>query len=80
MGILLVEDAPRLRDTPVLVLTALDDTDEKVRGLGIGADDYLTKSFSENHNSNRTRNLPNRSTPLTNDPPGSHRKRRHLRP
>lgn len=32
--------------TPVLLLTALDGVDEKVRGLGIGADDYLTKPFA----------------------------------
>lgn len=31
--------------TPVLLLTALDEIDEKVRGLGAGADDYLTKPF-----------------------------------
>ncbi len=32
-------------DTPVLMLTALGDTDAKVRGLDSGADDYLTKPF-----------------------------------
>lgn len=29
--------------TPILMLTAKDDVDEKVRGLELGADDYLTK-------------------------------------
>lgn len=33
-------------DTPVLLLTALDGVEEKVRGLGDGADDYLTKPFA----------------------------------
>lgn len=33
-------------DTPVLVLTALDGIEEKVRGLTDGADDYLTKPFA----------------------------------
>ena len=33
-------------DTPVLLLTALDGVEEKVRGLGVGADDYLTKPFA----------------------------------
>lgn len=33
-------------DTPVLLLTALDGVEEKVRGLGQGADDYLTKPFA----------------------------------
>jgi len=32
--------------TPVLLLTALDATDEKVRGLAEGADDYLAKPFA----------------------------------
>ncbi len=32
--------------TPVLLLTALDGVEEKVRGLGQGADDYLTKPFA----------------------------------
>jgi len=31
--------------TPVLLLTALSQTDEKVAGLEAGADDYLTKPF-----------------------------------
>jgi two-component system OmpR family response regulator len=31
--------------TPILMLTAKDDVDEKVRGLALGADDYLTKPF-----------------------------------
>lgn len=33
-------------DTPVLLLTALDGVEEKVKGLGGGADDYLTKPFA----------------------------------
>ena len=31
--------------TPVLLLTALDQTDDKVTGFEAGADDYLTKPF-----------------------------------
>jgi len=31
---------------PVLMLTALDATHQKIRGLEIGADDYMTKPFS----------------------------------
>ncbi len=33
------------RETPVLVLTALGDESDKVRGLRVGADDYVTKPF-----------------------------------
>lgn len=32
--------------TPILMLTALDGLDDKVQGLRLGADDYLTKPFA----------------------------------
>jgi two-component system cell cycle response regulator CtrA len=41
----------RLRDarvqTPVLILSGLAESEQKVRGLGTGADDYLTKPFNK---------------------------------
>jgi two-component system, OmpR family, response regulator len=44
------EVARRLRSgdtrTPVLFLTAKDATEDKIRGLSIGGDDYVTKPFS----------------------------------
>lgn len=33
-------------NTPILLLTAMDDTENKVKGLNLGADDYLTKPFN----------------------------------
>lgn len=35
----------RREDTPVLILTARDAVDDRVRGLDSGADDYLVKPF-----------------------------------
>jgi len=32
-------------ETPVLILTGLSTTENKVKGFGFGADDYLTKPF-----------------------------------
>ncbi|MBG05297.1 MAG: DNA-binding response regulator [Rhodospirillaceae bacterium] len=41
----------RLRDsrveTPILILSGLNDLDAKVKGLGFGADDYITKPFEK---------------------------------
>ena len=33
-------------ETPILILTGTDDTENKVRSFGFGADDYLTKPFA----------------------------------
>ena len=35
----------RKTKTPIMMLTALDSPEEKVEGLKVGADDYLTKPF-----------------------------------
>ena len=32
-------------ETPILILSGSDDTENKIRGFGFGADDYLTKPF-----------------------------------
>ena len=38
---------------PVIMLTVRDDEDDKVKGLGLGADDYVTKPFSPRELSSR---------------------------
>ena len=37
---------PIYRDIPIILLTARGEEEDKVRGLEIGADDYMTKPFS----------------------------------
>lgn len=34
-------------ETPVLMLSALDEIPDKVKGLNVGADDYMTKPFDQ---------------------------------
>lgn len=41
----LLKEDPATRDIPVIFLSALDDTDTKVSGLALGANDYVSKPF-----------------------------------
>ncbi len=50
---------------PVLVLTARDNVGDKVRGLDLGADDYLTKPFAFAELLARVRALLRRGKPQT---------------
>lgn len=34
-------------NTPILILSGLSDMEHKVKGLGVGADDYMTKPFQK---------------------------------
>jgi two-component system OmpR family response regulator len=49
--------------TPVLVVTAREAVDERVHGLDLGADDYLTKPFSLSELEARVRALLRRAKP-----------------
>jgi DNA-binding response OmpR family regulator len=51
----------RSNDTPVLILTARDTVDDRVRGLDAGADDYLVKPFDLDELNARLRALLRRS-------------------
>ncbi|HYS65871.1 MAG TPA: heavy metal response regulator transcription factor [Paraburkholderia sp.] len=51
------------RTTPVLFLTARDDVDDRVRGLELGADDYLVKPFAFVELLARVRTLARRGPP-----------------
>ncbi|QTP54848.1 response regulator transcription factor [Billgrantia sulfidoxydans] len=50
------------RDTPVLILTARGAVEDRVRGLDLGADDYLAKPFSLEELEARVRALLRRRT------------------
>jgi DNA-binding response OmpR family regulator len=36
---------PEFRNTPIIIVTALNDTDSRIVAIGAGANDYLTKPF-----------------------------------
>lgn len=48
--------------TPILMLTALDDVSDRIRGLDSGADDYLPKPFHTGELLARIRSLTRRRT------------------
>ncbi|HEY3572218.1 MULTISPECIES: response regulator transcription factor [Arthrobacter] len=52
---------------PVLFLTAKDDTEDKVTGLTVGGDDYVTKPFSLDEVVARIRAVLRRTQPLLED-------------
>jgi two-component system, OmpR family, phosphate regulon response regulator PhoB len=59
----------RTKDLPILMLTARADEDDKVRGLEVGADDYVTKPFSPKELIARVKALLRRSAPELTDTP-----------
>jgi two-component system copper resistance phosphate regulon response regulator CusR len=62
-GWTLVKTLRNTRITPVLFLTARDDVDDRVRGLELGADDYLVKPFAFVELLARLRTLARRGPP-----------------
>ncbi|MFR9751458.1 response regulator transcription factor [Nocardia sp. 004] len=58
-----VRSGPR-PDTPIILLTALGDEDDRVIGLEAGADDYVTKPFSPRELALRVASVLRRSRPF----------------
>lgn len=56
-------------ETPILMLTALGTTDDKVEGFDAGADDYLVKPFEIRELMARIKALLKRKIPGVNDSP-----------
>jgi DNA-binding response OmpR family regulator len=54
---------------PVIMLTALDDDRDKIEGLELGADDYLTKPFNPRELVARVRAVLRRTAPPTSTTP-----------
>ncbi len=54
-GLLLLQSIKQSSDCPVIVLSAMDATRDKILGLGLGAAEYVTKPFSPAELSSRVR-------------------------
>lgn len=55
-------------DTPIIMLTARGEERDRLMGLTLGADDYLTKPFSPRELMLRIRNIFRRINPVTAEP------------
>ncbi len=67
-----IEVCRRIRqrsDVPVLMLTARDEDIDKIIGLEVGADDYLTKPFNPRELVARVKSILRRSAPEVRDKP-----------
>jgi len=58
-GINLVNDIKKISHTPVIILTAMGEDFDKIDGLKIGADDYISKPFEPEELFLRIKNLFN---------------------
>lgn len=63
-GFYILQKIRKTYNIPVLMLTAKSDEEDKVAGLRMGADDYLTKPFSINELMARVNSLIRRYTTL----------------
>jgi len=53
----------KLKNIPILILTAKGEPDDKIKGLEVGADDYVTKPFNNKELLLRIKSLIKRSKP-----------------
>jgi two-component system, OmpR family, response regulator len=63
-GLSLCRHVREAHDTPVILLTAMTDETDRIVGLEIGADDYVTKPFNPRELLARVKNVLRRSNSL----------------
>jgi len=64
-GVELTKSLRAKRDVPILMLTALSETDNRITGLEAGADDYLPKPFDPRELILRVNNILRRGGPAS---------------
>jgi len=60
-GLEFMQEHKKIVDTPILLLTAKGEASERVEGLEIGADDYLSKPFEPKELTLRIKNILNKT-------------------
>ena len=60
-GLEFIEDHKKNLETPIILLTAKGEANERVQGLEIGADDYLPKPFEPKELTLRIQNILNKT-------------------
>jgi len=60
-GLDFIQENKKKLDTPIILLTAKGEADERVKGLEIGADDYLPKPFEPKEMILRIQNILNKT-------------------
>ena len=63
-GLEFIEDNKNKLDTPIILLTAKGGTEERVKGLEVGADDYLPKPFEPKELILRIKNIINKTNKI----------------
>ena len=69
-GLTICREVRKLSDVPIIMLTAKDEIEDKVNGLDIGADDYLTKPFAIQELLARIRAALRKHAPASESPEG----------
>lgn len=64
-----LKEAPHTRDLPIIMLTARGEEEDRIRGLEVGADDYVTKPFSARELIARIRAVLRRTAPGSSEEP-----------
>ena len=66
-GISLAQRIRAMSDVPIIMITALSEESDRIKGLESGADDYITKPFSPKELTLRAQSLLRRSKGLTSE-------------
>ena len=71
-GLELTEDLRKTTDVPILLLTAMNEAEDRINGFQTGADDYLSKPFEPRELVLRIESILRRVVPMQTPPQDEH--------